>query len=77
MAPSQVLTSTRMASTSPKKSNKVFVTLPQGARNLFNKLVDSKFYGSTSSEVARYLITSKLDDLIKEGRLAPDEAPKL
>jgi hypothetical protein len=55
-----------------KKPNKVFVTLPAGARNLFNKLVESKFYGSTSSEVARFLITAKLDDLIEKGRLTPD-----
>jgi hypothetical protein len=54
----------------PKRpSNKVFITLPEGARKLFNQLVDNKFYGSTTSEVGRQLIIMKLDDLIDKGRL--------
>jgi hypothetical protein len=58
-----------MKAPSQKKPNKVFVTLPEGARRLFNQLVENKFYGSTASEVARQLIIMKLDDLIEKGRL--------
>ncbi len=58
-----------MKAPKPKKPNKVFVTLPEGALRLFNQLVENKFYGSTSSEVARQLIIMKLDDLIEKGRL--------
>jgi hypothetical protein len=64
---------------SQPNKNKVFVTLPVGARRLFNILVNNKFYGSTSSEVARQLIIMKLDDLIEKGQLRDDgpEAPNL
>ena len=50
-------------------SNKVFVTLPRGARELFDQLVSREFYGSRNADVARYLIISRLDDLVEKGRL--------
>jgi hypothetical protein len=62
---------------SPRKQNKIFVTLPEGARRLFNQLVEKKFYGGNNSEVARQLIIMKLDDLIEKGRLQDgDGEPK-
>lgn len=60
-----------MADKQPKKpaNNKIFVTLPSGARELFDQLVARKLYGSTNAEVARYLVVSKLDDLVEKKRL--------
>ena len=50
-------------------SSKVFVTLPRGARDLFDQLVDREIYGSKNSEVARHIIINKLDELVERGRL--------
>jgi hypothetical protein len=58
-----------MKNPKPKKPNKVFVTLPEGAHKLLNQLVDRRVYGSTASEVARHLIIMKLDDFLEKGRL--------
>jgi hypothetical protein len=61
-----------MSDEKTKKSNKVYVTLPTGMRKIFDKLVESKIYGEGASEVGRYLIISRLDDLIKDGRFKPE-----
>ena len=37
-------------------SRQIFVTLPKGARALFNQLVDRKLYGEDNSSVGRHLI---------------------
>ena len=52
-------------------SKKVPVTLPEGAQRLLAMLVERKLYGESQSEVARYLIISALDELVKNKRL-PD-----
>jgi hypothetical protein len=59
-------------STKGRPSNKIFVTLPKGARALFDQLVDRKFYGAGNSEVARHLIITRLDELVEKGRLIED-----
>jgi len=50
-------------------SRKIQVTLPDGARALFNQLVARKLYGDGNSDVARYLIMKGLDNLVDNGRL--------
>ena len=50
-------------------SKKIQVTLPAGMRGLFNQLVARKLYGDGNSDVARYLISISLDQLVKDGRL--------
>jgi hypothetical protein len=55
--------------TKKKPPNKIFVTLPDGARQLFDQLVSRKFYGTGNSEVARHLIIVRLDELVEAGRL--------
>jgi type VI protein secretion system component VasF len=53
---------------------KIFVTLPEGARRLFDQLVSRKFYGEKDAEVARYLVIAKLDELVEKGRLVETDA---
>jgi hypothetical protein len=54
----------------PKKnSRQIFVTLPDGARALFNQLVARKLYGEEKSAVARHLIMIGLDRLVEQNRL--------
>ena len=48
---------------------KIFVTLPSGARRLFDQLVSRKFYGEKDAEVARHLVIMKLDELVEKKRL--------
>jgi hypothetical protein len=50
-------------------TRKIQVTLPDGARTLFNQLVARKLYGDGNSDVARYLIMKGLDELVNGGRL--------
>ena len=50
-------------------TKKIQVTLPDGARALFNQLVARKLYGDGNSDVARYLIMRGLDGLVERGRL--------
>jgi hypothetical protein len=50
-------------------SRKIQVTLPDGARALFNQLVARKLFGDGNSDVARYLIMKGLDALVDGGRL--------
>ncbi len=57
-----------------KKNNKIFVTLPKGARALFDQLVERQLYGMTNAEVARHLIISRLDELVEKKRLAEPPA---
>ncbi len=54
-----------------KGASKIYVTLPEGARALFDQLVAQKIYGSDGGSVARHLIIQKIDDLIEKGRLKP------
>lgn len=49
--------------------SRIYVTLPEGARRLFNQLVARKFYGDKEAEVARHLVIVKLDELVEKGRL--------
>jgi hypothetical protein len=60
-----------MAPSAPKEKppKKLFVTLPKGARALFDQLVARKLYGDKDAEVARYLIISGLDELVERKRL--------
>ena len=53
----------------PPPKKKIFVTLPAGARRLFDQLVNRKFYGDKDAEVARHLVIMKLDELVEKGRL--------
>jgi hypothetical protein len=48
---------------------RIYVTLPAGARRLFDQLVARAFYGDKHAEVARHLIIEKLDELLQKGRL--------
>jgi hypothetical protein len=48
---------------------RIYVTLPAGARRLFDQLVARAFYGDKHAEVARHLIIEKLDELLEKGRL--------
>lgn len=50
-------------------SRQIFVTLPAGARALFNQLVARKLYGGENGTVARHLILIGLDHLVAQGRL--------
>jgi hypothetical protein len=50
-------------------TRKIQVTLPDGARALFNQLVARKLYGDGNSDVARYLIMKGLDELVDNRRL--------
>jgi type VI protein secretion system component VasF len=57
----------------PEKERRIYVTLPAGARRLFDQLVARKLYGDKDAEVARYLVIAKLDELVEKGRLVePD-----
>lgn len=57
-------------------SKKIFVTLPQGARALFDQLVKRRLYGDKNADVARHLIIRALDDLVEKKRLIePPPAP--
>ena len=58
-----------------RKNNKIFVTLPSGARELFDQLVERKFYGATNAEVARHLIIARLDELVEKKRLTEPPPP--
>lgn len=48
---------------------RIYVTLPAGARRLFDQLVARKLYGDKDAEVARYLVIAKLDELVEKKRL--------
>jgi len=48
---------------------RIYVTLPAGARRLFDQLVARKLYGDKHAEVARHLIIVSLDELVEKGRL--------
>ena len=50
-------------------SRQIFVTLPKGARTLFNQLVERKLYGEDNSSVGRHLIMIGLDRLVEQNRL--------
>jgi hypothetical protein len=50
-------------------SRQIFVTLPKGARALFNQLVERKLYGEDNSSVGRHLIMIGLDRLVEQNRL--------
>jgi hypothetical protein len=66
--------STKMESAkSAEKESRIYVTLPAGARRLFDQLVAREFYGDKHAEVARHLIIEKLDELIEKGRLKESE----
>jgi hypothetical protein len=49
--------------------SRIYVTLPAGARRLFDQLVARKLYGDKDAEVARHLIIVALDELVQRGRL--------
>lgn len=53
---------------------RIYVTLPAGARRLFDQLVARQLYGDKHAEVARHLIIVALDDMVTKGRLTePDD----
>lgn len=52
---------------------RIYVTLPAGARRLFDQLVARKLYGDKDAEVARYLVIAKLDELVEKKRLVEPE----
>jgi hypothetical protein len=52
---------------------RIYVTLPAGARRLFDQLVARKLYGDKHAEVARHLIIAKLDELVEKRRLVEPE----
>jgi type VI protein secretion system component VasF len=54
---------------------RIYVTLPAGARRLFDQLVARKLYGDKDAEVARYLVIAKLDELVEKGRLVERDGP--
>lgn len=58
-----------MAKPPKPDSRQIFVTLPHGARALFNQLVARKLYGEDNSSVGRHLIMIGLDRLVEQGRL--------
>ena len=58
-----------MVRSSKPDSRQIFVTLPAGARALFNQLVARKLYGEENSAVARHLIMIGLDNLVEQRRL--------
>jgi type VI protein secretion system component VasF len=55
------------------KEPRIYVTLPAGARKLFDQLVARKLYGDKDAEVARYLVIAKLDELVEKGRLVESD----
>jgi hypothetical protein len=50
-------------------SRQIYVTLPKGARALFNQLVQRGLYGEDNSSVGRHLIMIGLDRLVEQSRL--------
>ncbi len=68
-----------MARTTPRpqaekpEPPRIYVTLPAGARRLFDQLVARKFYGDKHAEVARHLIIVALDELVEKGRLSESD----
>jgi hypothetical protein len=68
-----------MARTTPEEqserpdSPRIYVTLPAGARRLFDQLVARKLCGDKDAEVARHLVIMKLDELVEKGRLTESD----
>ena len=48
---------------------KFWFTLPAGARELLDQLVDLQEVGGSHSEVIRYLVETQLQDFLDRGRL--------
>ena len=64
-----------LADTTPEPP-RIYVTLPAGARSLFDQLVARKLYGDKHAEVARHLLIAKLDELVEKKRLIEPEPPE-
>lgn len=59
----------------PKKSSgaqgdKLSYTLPKGARDLFDQLVDLGIHGDSYSEVTRFLVETQLRVILNEGHIS-------
>jgi hypothetical protein len=59
--------------TERQEPSRIYVTLPAGARRLFDQLVNRKLYGDKDAEVARHLIIVALDELVEKGRLTESD----
>jgi hypothetical protein len=54
---------------SPESNGKLHFTLPKGARELLDQLVETQEVGGSHAEVVRYLIQTQLQTMLKEGTL--------
>jgi hypothetical protein len=52
---------------SPQSNGKLHFTLPKGARELLDQLVETQEVGGSHAEVVRYLIETQLQIMLKEG----------
>lgn len=59
--------------TEKSEPSRIYVTLPAGARRLFDQLVARRLYGDKDAEVARHLIIVALDELVEKGRLSESD----
>ena len=57
----------KKAGTEPGK--KLSTTLPDGARDLLDQLVDLGIHGDTHSEVIRFLVETQLRLILNEGHI--------
>jgi hypothetical protein len=52
---------------SPESNGKLHFTLPKGARELLDQLVETQEVGGSHAEVVRYLVETQLQIMLKEG----------
>lgn len=50
-------------------NDKLWFTLPSGANDLLDQLVDTQEVGGSHSEVIRYLVESQLQEFLDKGRI--------
>jgi len=50
-------------------NDKLWFTLPSGAKELLDKLVDLQEAGGSHSEVVRYLVETQLQEFMDKGRI--------
>ena len=55
---------------SDKTNDKLWFTLPSGARELLDQLVDLQEVGGSHSEVIRYLVETQLQEFSDKKRIA-------
>ena len=54
---------------SPDSNGKLHFTLPKGARELLDQLVETQEVGGSHAEVVRYLVQTQLQVMLREGTI--------